>query len=108
MKLHITHICTVYKQPNRFENFGEATIGWTVDGRAGWRAQQFADRYYLGDPVAGNFLGRICTSAGQGAKYSILSMQTMKHVTAFLDIVKCVIQYFITFIFVLHVLLCAF
>ena len=55
MKLHITHICTVYKQPNRFENFGEATIGWTVDGRAGWRAQQFADRYYLGDPVAGNF-----------------------------------------------------
>ena len=55
MKFHITHICTVYKQPNRFENFGEATIGWTVDGRAGWRAQQFADRYYLGDPVAGNF-----------------------------------------------------
>lgn len=45
----------MYKQPNKIENFGVATIGWTVDGRAGWRAQEFADRYNFGDPVAGNF-----------------------------------------------------
>lgn len=51
----LTHTCTVYKQPEKIEKFGEATIGWTVDGRAGWKAQQFADRYSFGDPVAGNF-----------------------------------------------------
>ena len=43
-------------QMNKIKKFGEATIGWTIDGRAsGWRAQEIADRYYLGDPVAGNF-----------------------------------------------------
>ena len=38
-------------------------------------------------------LGWICTSAGQGAKYSILNIQIMKLVTAFkfLDVFKCVI-----------------
>ena len=46
---------TVYKQPQKIEDFGVEPIGWTVDGRAGWRTQQFADRYSFGDPVAGNF-----------------------------------------------------
>ena len=37
----------IHTQTNRIKpEFGEATIGWTVDGRAGWRAQEFADRYY--------------------------------------------------------------
>ena len=31
----------------QMNEFGEATIGWTVDGRAGWRAQEIADRYYF-------------------------------------------------------------
>ena len=45
----------MYKQPNKIENFGVEPIGWIVDGRAGWRAQEFADRYHFGDPVAGDF-----------------------------------------------------
>ena len=45
----------IHTQTNRIKEFGEAAIGWTVDGRAGWKAQEFADRYSFGDPVAGNF-----------------------------------------------------
>ena len=26
-----------------------------MDGRAGWNAQEFANRFDFGDPVAGNF-----------------------------------------------------
>ena len=36
----------IHTQTNWIKEFGEATIGWTVDGRAGWKAQEFADRYY--------------------------------------------------------------
>ena len=46
---------TVYKQPNKIDNFGEASIGWSVDGRAGWNTQEFANRFNFGNPVAGNF-----------------------------------------------------
>jgi len=41
----------VYKQPNKIDNFGEASIGWSVDGRAGWNTQEFANRFNFGNQV---------------------------------------------------------
>ena len=32
-----------------------SSLPYNSKGGAGWRAQEFADRYNFGDPVAGNF-----------------------------------------------------
>ena len=45
---------TVYKQPSDVK-FDEAVLGPSREGRANWKVQDFAAKYKLGKPVAGNF-----------------------------------------------------
>ena len=44
----------VYKQPEGVK-FAEVLQGLSTKGRNNWKAKEFAAKYGLGDPVAGNF-----------------------------------------------------
>lgn len=47
------YLFVVYKQPGKL-NFDEQHIGHTIHGRLGFKLREFASKYNLGDPIAGN------------------------------------------------------
>ena len=52
---HCGSIHSVYKQQPSDVKFHEKVQVTSADGRANWKVQDFAAKYKLGKPVAGNF-----------------------------------------------------
>jgi len=49
------YVFLIYKQPGKLTCDEKRLTNTSGDGRGGWSAKTFANKYKLGNPVAGNF-----------------------------------------------------